>query len=129
MATPLIDQREYERLVRFIEDYQLARHKPQLAALAKSINVTNPTSIDVHLFASLRAGIAPFELFHREHPFVIAPPGILDQGDLVAGYQVPDGLPFRLRSDRVEHVLVVAPTGAGKSHFLSHLIAAVLELP
>src|SRR5688572_22165469 len=67
----------YETTLSFIEEYGLIAHDTDLARLLQSVRADRPGSIDRRLWDAVRSRAAQFEMFHRDYPFLVAPPGTL----------------------------------------------------
>jgi hypothetical protein len=113
----LINQREYEATHSFIEEYCLAQHDPKLMRLLQAIRPDHPGSIDLRLWQSVRRITGPFEAFHRDHPFVVAPPGILDGRPFTTPLrQLADDQSITLDDHELaEHVGIFGRSGGGKT--------------
>lgn len=122
----LIDQRALKEAVEFCKGFHIFDHEPALAFGLEVINVENPDEIDVWLFTEWLARVETFRAFHEEVPFPTAPAGVLDQGTIAIGRQLANSSPVTLGRE-LQHLLIYAPTGGGKSHFLAHILRAMLE--
>jgi hypothetical protein len=122
----LIDQRALKAAKEFCEDFHLFEHEPSLAFGLDVINVDHPDEIDGWLFTEWLARVETFRAFHDEVPFPTVPEGLLDQGTITIGRQLANGAPVTLGAE-VQHRLIYAPTGGGKSNFLAHIIRDCLE--
>lgn len=114
----LIDQREYERTLKFVEDFRLSEHRPEMVARLRSINVEHPTSLDMHVWQTIAADVARFREFHeKKYPFVVAPPGVLAAGDVPTGLaQLADNQPVFVSRDEIfRHFASFGMTGAAKT--------------
>ncbi|MGK2855968.1 MAG: helicase HerA domain-containing protein [Thermoanaerobaculia bacterium] len=108
----LIDPRAHERLVRFIDEYQLqARFANSLAA----INVSTPTPFDQVLWQQLASDVQSFIAFHEEYPFVVAP-GLTGRPFTTPLRQAADDQPLTIdQGELAEHVGIFGRSGGGKT--------------
>jgi hypothetical protein len=113
----LINQREYEATRSFIEEYCLAQHDRKVMGLLQAIRPEHPSSLNLHLWQSLRRITGPFEVFHRDHPFVVAPPGTLDGRPFTTPLrQLADDQRITLDDHELaEHVGIFGRSGGGKT--------------
>ncbi|HEV7428789.1 MAG TPA: hypothetical protein VGQ46_20750 [Thermoanaerobaculia bacterium] len=112
-----------EEVLAFVRQYHLADRDPFIRTLVASLT-GRP---DQRTRAQLENRLQPFREFHRDHPFVTAPPGVLT-GPLLLGRQTADDRPIGLTTDDVNlHGTIVGPSGAGKSTILLTLARALLN--
>jgi len=114
----LINAREYEQTLSFIEDYHLAEHDASLARLLAVIRAQQPTAIDRQLWQSVRSRVAAFEQFHqRAYPFLVAPPATLDDRPIRTPLrQAADGQRLTLNeAELAEHIGIFGRSGGGKT--------------
>lgn len=113
MATPsLIDARAHERLLEFLNQYEL---NDRFATSLAAINMGTPTAFDAMLWQRLAADVNTFRAFHEKYPFVVAK----NLGDRVVGTplrQVADNQRITLQhSELAEHVGIFGRSGGGKT--------------
>lgn len=121
---PLIDAKAHNALLVFLDEYHVLEHQPRLAAMLQSINVEQPTALDVHLWNGLREEVARFQTFHQEHPFPVATPGTLGGRKYHLGLrQKADGQHVTLDDDELQRSgILPGPTGEGKTTLLHHVV-------
>ena len=122
--THLIDQKAHNALLAFLDEYHVLEHQPRLAIMLRSINVEQPTALDVHLWQGLREEVTRFQAFHQEYPFPVATPGSLDGRTYDLGLrQKADGQPITLNDDELQRSgILPGPTGEGKTTLLHHVV-------
>jgi hypothetical protein len=119
-ATPSAD---VEEVLGFVRQYHLAERNPFIQSLAASL-VVRP---DQRALQQLHELLRPFREFHREHPFVTAPPSVLT-GPVLLGRQTADDRPIGLTTADVNlHGTIVGPSGAGKTTILLSIARALLS--
>jgi hypothetical protein len=113
----LINLREYEATRSFIEEYCLAQHDPKLARLLQSIRPEHASSLNLHLWQTIRTITGQFEAFHRDYPFVVAPPGTLDGRPFATPLrQLADDQSVTLDDHELaEHMGIFGRSGGGKT--------------
>lgn len=114
-----LDDYDLARALFTIEEYQLAKHDTLIQQLVDAVQQTQDPASRLRYRNALVARVLPYALLHERHPFSVAPPGILSEGQLLLGVQVNDST-IQLPIDA--HVLIVGPTGTGKSSLLQLLL-------
>jgi len=114
------------RELSFIEAFRLTSFDAWIASLVSAIDATKQSDLQGTLREALVARLAPYHAWHQHIPFPTIPPGTLDQGPITIGHQLANGAPVTLGTE-LQHLLIYAPTGGGKSHFLAHILRAILE--
>jgi hypothetical protein len=123
----LIDPREYERVLRSIEQYDLGAHDPRIAVLLRQINAGNPSGLDLRLWQELRTMVARFEAFHREVPFRTASRDVPATEGVVVLRQFANGAPISLHpAELARNFLVLGSSGSGKTSLLLTLADTIL---
>lgn len=116
---------ELELLRAFVRDYRLDQHVPGIDHALSAINPEKPRPTDARVLRGIREQLAPFEAFHRDHPFVVAPPGAFT-GEIVLGYQVANRLPITINlHDLTRHMGVWGSSGCGKTTFTAGILEQV----
>jgi hypothetical protein len=78
--------------------------------------------------SALHDRLRPFRAYHREHPFVTAPPDVLT-GPIILGRQTSDNRPVGLTTEDLNlHGTVVGPSGSGKTTLLLTIARWLLTL-
>lgn len=124
----MIDQREWDAILRDLEEYQLHLHRPQLLQDLRSINRAAPSPLQQKLFEQvIRPTVEGFRAFHHDYPFVVAPPGTFNQGTVLLARQSANDQPLTAGNADLAHTGVIGRTGAGKSSFIGPIVEATLR--
>lgn len=124
----LIDPREYERVTRFVKEYHLAEHDSRLGVQLRMIDAGTPAGIDAQLWEAFKGTIRSYEDFHRDIPFVTAPPASLHIEGVSVLRQYADRAPVPLApSELARNLLILGSTGSGKTSILLTLADNLLH--
>jgi hypothetical protein len=120
-ATPSAD---VEEVLSFVRQYHLAERNPFIQSLVATLTARPEQRALDQLYELLR----PFREFHRDHPFVTAPPSVLT-GPVLLGRQTADDRPIGLTTQDVNlHGTIVGPSGSGKTTILLTIARWLLTL-
>jgi hypothetical protein len=112
-----------EEVLAFVRQYHLAERNPFIQSLAASLMVRP----EQRALDRLQELLRPFREFHRDHPFVTAPPSVLT-GSVLLGRQTADDRPIGLTTADVNlHGTIVGPSGSGKTTILLTIARALLN--
>ena len=113
--------RDLDALIDTARRYEWDRHDP----LIRSV-VDHPELASARDVAQVRERVTAFSNFHREHPWRVLPPGLLD-GPYTIAIQGANGAPICLGSDQLcRHGLIFGGSGSGKTTLVASLVRQFL---
>lgn len=124
----MIDQREWDAILRDVATYHLLENDPDLHATLRGINADRPTSLDErNIEAVIKPKIAAVRAFHRLIPFITAPPSFLHLGGDEVLRQFANDAPLTFTApETARGLLVVGGSGSGKTALVLQLCDASL---